>query len=183
VRISNRISVLLLCLAVSQAALSNGTIPPQSQIESQEQFQPQPKCQVEPPVLLSMPVAKSYVRKNSGEADIVISYRVAKTDKHQAFGFQYACPETVVNNQILFVFGYPYIPQFHMRNVFAALDIAFIDETGKIVDIQQMQPYADPRLEVLYSPKVKVKYAFEARAGYFKEKAIMVGDQLTSKRL
>jgi len=170
VRINNRIIVLLLCLAVSQSAFSKESL-------SSKQSQ----CQVAPSILLSMPIATAHVKAKDGEKETPISYRVAGTDKYQAFGFQYACPETINSNQILFVFDYSYIPQFHMRNVFAALDIAFIDKTGKIVNVQQMQPYNSSTERVLYSPKVKVKYALEAREGYFNEHGITVGDQLLFK--
>jgi len=183
-----RISKLVNLFAVLVAAALVACCQKPEQLQKQTSLPSQPqlsqlKCQVNPSVLFEMPVAKSYVHKNQGEPEILINYRVAKIGEHQAFGFQYACPETVKDNQILFVFASSFVPQFHMNNVFAPLDIAFIDETGKIVNIQQMQVYTDLGAQVLYSPNVKVKYALEAREGYFKELGIQVGDHLTSKRL
>ena len=41
---------------------------------------------------------------------------------------------------MLFVFEEAQIQSFWMRNTFIALDIAFIDANGKIIDIQRMVP-------------------------------------------
>jgi len=184
VRTSKLLNLFVLLLAATLVACCQKPESTQKKADQLSQLQnSEQQCQENPSVLLSMPVAKSYVHKKQGKPEILISYRIAKTSEHQAFGFQYACPATVKENQILFLFASSFVPQFHMNNVFAPLDIAFIDETGKIVSIQQMQVYTDSGAQALYSPNVKVKYALEARQGYFKELGIQVGDNLSSKRL
>jgi uncharacterized membrane protein (UPF0127 family) len=62
-----------------------------------------------------------------------------------------------------------------MRNTFVPLDIAFMDATGVIVDIQQMQPLDETRSYVSTFPAL---YAIEVNQGWFKRHGIEVGDRV-----
>jgi uncharacterized membrane protein (UPF0127 family) len=73
---------------------------------------------------------------------------------------------------MLFVFPISQIQSFWMRNTFIPLDIAFIDESGAIVDIQQMKPVDE---SVLYTSKAPALYALEVNAGWFEKHQIQVG--------
>jgi uncharacterized membrane protein (UPF0127 family) len=66
------------------------------------------------------------------------------------------------------------IGTFHMRNVRASLDIAFGKESGRIFSILRMHP--SPVTE--YGPMGTFRYAIEARAGFFNETGILVGNSL-----
>lgn len=134
------------------------------------------KCQIAPEILLKMPVKTGYLVSKKGKQ--IFQYRHAKTAQATQFGFQFACPETIQQTQILFEFRTSYTPRFHMQNVYAALDIAFIDENKIIVDIQTMQPYDQASPIVLYQPPQPVRFALEAHAGYFVSKKIVAGDKL-----
>jgi uncharacterized membrane protein (UPF0127 family) len=95
----------------------------------------------------------------------------ADTPPRQAGGFQCATPEEIQQHMILFDFGHEITSQFHMNNVPAALDIAFVKQDGRIFSILRMEP--GPRL---YGPMGAFRYALEARAGFFESQGIRQGD-------
>ncbi len=76
------------------------------------------------------------------------------------------------NQGMLFVFNLPQILSFWMRNTFISLDIAFISETGEIVDIQRMEPLDE---NVSYVSAKRALYALEVNAGWFEKNKILVG--------
>jgi uncharacterized membrane protein (UPF0127 family) len=98
------------------------------------------------------------------------------TNEHQA-GFQYISPEAIAKSLILFVFAEELITRFHMRNVEAPLDIAFIGSDGRILDIQEMQPDPGGSGSELrtYGPNQPFRYVLEAPAGFFKDHRISAG--------
>lgn len=111
-----------------------------------------------------------------GDRSLRMAVRVADDYRERAAGFQHICPETIDNTIIYFVFNRPRVPSFHMRNVKAPLDIAFIDRDGVIVDIQRMEPYVlGATRHQTYGPPGEVVAALEARAGYFKDQGIDEG--------
>ena len=85
------------------------------------------------------------------------------------------CPETIEQMKILFVFERSGRGAFHMHNVVAPLDIAFVADDGTIVDVQQMLPYADPAKPRYYAPGAPYRYALEARVGFFAEHGLAAG--------
>ena len=62
--------------------------------------------------------------------------------------------------------------QFHMNNVPAALDIAFIKADGRIFSILKM----DPSPTNLYGPMGTFRFALEARAGFYESQGIRQGE-------
>ena len=100
---------------------------------------------------------------------ILLQVRVADEGHEQAAGFQHICPQTIKSTAILFVFEHPRSPMFHMNNVHANLDIAFIDSEGKVADVQLMLEEFSTGKSKLYPSKVKAKYALEVRQGYFSD--------------
>ncbi|MDN3518535.1 DUF192 domain-containing protein [Aquisalimonas lutea] len=87
--------------------------------------------------------------------------RVAATGADRAAGMQHLCAEAVDATAILFVFERPRRPHFHMNNVHAPLDIAFIAPDGRIVEVHRMTPDQ----ETLTSPGEPVAAALEVAAG------------------
>ena len=79
------------------------------------------------------------------------------------------------NEGMLFVFNSTRVLSFWMRNTFIPLDIAFVTETGRIVDIQHMAPLDDTTSYVSSAPAL---YALEVNAGWFSENGIKVGGQV-----
>lgn len=112
-----------------------------------------------------------------GNESLSLTVRVADDPMERAGGFQHVCPDVILRTAIFFEFERPRRPSFHMHNVKAPLDIAFIDENGVIVDIQRMQPYAMGATQhPYYSPPGPVAAALETRAGYFGEHRVTEGD-------
>jgi uncharacterized membrane protein (UPF0127 family) len=108
---------------------------------------------------------------------IPVEARIAvRSEEHQA-GFQYISPEVIEKSLILFVFPETRSTRFHMRNVEAPLDIAFIDSEGSILDLQEMDPDPGSGGSGLrtYGPNKPFRYALEAHAGFFKEHHISAG--------
>lgn len=110
---------------------------------------------------------------------INVSVKIADTNATRAAGFQRVCASTIAATPILFLFDKPAVPSFHMNNVVAPIDIAFIDKNGAIESIQVMQPYSLLlKKKPLYSPKRPVIAALEARPGFYSDKGLKVGDIL-----
>jgi hypothetical protein len=73
---------------------------------------------------------------------------------------------------MLFVYEREEMLTFWMKNTRLPLSIAFIDKAGKIVDIQDMEPFS---LETHVSA-YPAKYALEMNRGWFAGEGIKVGD-------
>ena len=107
-----------------------------------------------------------------GSKTFAIRVKLADTGERQAGGFQCATREDIQRELILFDFGQEITTQFHMQNVPAALDIAFIKGDGRIFSILRM----DPSPTTLYGPMGSFRYALEARAGFFEGQGIRQGE-------
>jgi len=94
---------------------------------------------------------------------VTLRVKVADTPERQAAGFRCATPRDIQRHLILFDFGEEIWTQFHMRNVPAALDIAFAKAEGDIFAVLRMEPHPTR----LYGPPATFRYALEARAGFF----------------
>ena len=74
---------------------------------------------------------------------------------------------------MLFVFETSEVRSFWMQNTYVALDIAFLDASFAVVDIQQMEPLTtDP-----HESAVPAMFALEVRQGWFAEHGIRAGDR------
>src|SRR5262249_9575762 len=107
-----------------------------------------------------------------GARTVALRVRTADTPDRQAGGFQCATPEEIHRSLLLFDFGNEIITQFHMKNVPAPLDIAFIKADGRIFSILRMEPSPTQ----LYGPMGPFRYALEARAGFYQSQGIRQGE-------
>ena len=110
---------------------------------------------------------------------LYFSVKVADDTHERSAGFQHVCPEIVERIPILFVFSKPTQPWFHMRNVHAPLDIAFLDETGRITEIQHMAVYpSTPEKRDIqhYRPRAPISGALEAYLGFFESLGVTAGN-------
>lgn len=112
------------------------------------------------------------VSVQAGARSIALRVKAADTGERQAGGFQCATPEEIKRHLILFDFGREIVTQFHMQNVPAALDIAFVKEDGRIFAILKM----DPSPTEMYGPLGPFRYAIEAHAGFFASQGIRQGE-------
>lgn len=103
----------------------------------------------------------------------VLEFEVKVADEPDEWiaGFQNISRSVIEKTLILFVFPSETKAFFHMHNVEASLDIAFIKADGTIVEIMQMHPNSNK----LYSPKESFKYAIEAREGFFESIKVTAG--------
>jgi len=126
-------------------------------------------------------MAPATIEIRNERAEIVeLEVRVANNMTERAGGFQHLCPEVIRTTAILFVYMEPRLGRFHMRNVYAPLDIAFIADDGRIVEIQRMEaePPGLPVIPRTYGPARAFRFALEARAGFFASNDIGVGVSL-----
>ena len=104
-------------------------------------------------------------------ADTVVA-EVARTPDERAEGLMYRqeLPDGV---GMIFVFEDAQIRSFWMQNTYVALDIAYMDASFNVVDIQQMEPMTtDP-----HESAGPAMFALEVRKGWFAERGIRVGDR------
>jgi len=104
-------------------------------------------------------------------ADTVRS-ELARTPEEREEGLMFR--ETLEEGRgMLFVFPDSQIRSFWMRNTLIPLDIAYLDESLRIVDIQAM----DPQTDDAHPSARPAMFALEVPQGWFGKMGIEVGDQ------
>lgn len=83
------------------------------------------------------------------------------------------------NEGMLFVFEAPSPQCFWMKNTKIPLSIAFIDDTGSIVNIADMKPFD----ESSHCSAKEVRFALEMEQGWFAKRGLKAGSTLTSERV
>lgn len=76
-----------------------------------------------------------------------------------------------MNEGMVFVFSTPTGACMWMKNTLIPLSAAFIDEEGRIVNIEDMQPHSTES----HCAKKSVKYVLEMNQGWFRHKNIKPG--------
>lgn len=107
-----------------------------------------------------------------GERGLRVEY--ADSGEERSLGLMYR-RELCEDCGMLFKFDYDRIGSIWMKNTYLALDLAYIDSDGEIVDILQLQPHD---LTPVQSSKI-VLYALEMNQGWFAKQDIRVGDKVT----
>lgn len=102
-------------------------------------------------------------------ADTVL-VEVARTPDERAQGLMYR-QDVPDGTGMLFVFDDNELRSFWMENTYAPLDIAFLDPSFTVVDVQQMEPLTtDP-----HESAAPAMFALEVRKGWFAEHGVAVG--------
>ncbi|MEJ2744863.1 MAG: DUF192 domain-containing protein [bacterium] len=104
--------------------------------------------------------------------DKTILAECARGPKEQARGLMYR-RSLGENDGMLFVYDSPRMLSFWMKNTRIPLDIAFLDGSGKVVQIEKMQPYD---CITRHSSTQPVRYALEMNQGWFERNGVGVGD-------
>ncbi len=100
-----------------------------------------------------------------------IKVEVARTEKEKEKGLMFR--ERMGKDEgMLFVYERQDWLSFWMKNTPLPLSIAFIDKDGKIVDIQDMEPF----ILVTHISAHPATYALEMNRGWFAREDIKVGD-------
>lgn len=106
-------------------------------------------------------------------ADRSIGIEIAATPASRQCGLS-ARPTLAPDRGMLFVFPDAVRQPFWMHNTRVALSIAFIDDTGKILAITDMQPQS----RALHHPPSPYRYALEVTQGWFQRHGIEPGDHI-----
>ncbi len=112
-----------------------------------------------------IPVITLTINQYKVAAEVVATPERRATGLMNRFGLQ---PE----HGMVFVFDRPQPLGFWMRNTYVPLSIAFIDASGKIVNIEDMKPLDE---STIWSRGLSL-YALEMRQGWFAAKGIGPGD-------
>jgi len=81
------------------------------------------------------------------------------------------------NNGMLFVFDSKAYQPFWMYNTYLPLEIAFINDKGRIFQISEMSPHNTSSIK----SNAPCKYALEVNKGWFKDNGIQVGAQISGQ--
>lgn len=105
---------------------------------------------------------------------LVISAEMASTNEQRELGLMYR--QSLGPNQgMAFIFDFPARECMWMKNTLLPLSVAFIDETGAIVNIEDMQPQT---LTDHCSAK-PVLYALEMNLGWFARHGLKAGSKIS----
>jgi hypothetical protein len=103
----------------------------------------------------------------------IITAEVATTPQSRTIGMMFR-EKTAPNHGMLFVFEYKAQQCFWMRNTPLPLSIAFIEDDGTILQINDMTPKND----ALHCSQRPVRFALEMEQGWFARKGLAVGAKL-----
>jgi len=101
-----------------------------------------------------------------------VTVELARTPAEREQGLMYR-EELPAGRGMLFMFQDAQYRSFWMQNTFIALDIAYMDENLRIVDIQPMEP----QTEEGHPSAQPAMFALEVPQGWFAAQGIAVGDQ------
>lgn len=100
----------------------------------------------------------------------VIKAEVAATEDEREQGLMFR-EKMGPNEGMVFLFEAPAGVCMWMKNTLLALSVAFIDDSGKIINIEEMKPQTTES----HCAKKLVRYALEMNQGWFKQKNIKPG--------
>lgn len=117
---------------------------------------------------VSAQAASQTVRLSAGVH--LITAEVAADDPKRARGLMFR--ETLAaNHGMLFVFDNKSIQCMWMRNTLIPLSVAFLDDDGRIVNIEDMKPGT----EESHCARAPVRYALEMTQGWFAQRGLKPG--------
>jgi uncharacterized protein len=110
---------------------------------------------------------------NSAGERVEVPVEIAATDAERERGLM-GRTALAEDAGMLFVFDREQQLSFWMKDTLIPLSIAYINESGRIVDIQDMQPLD----ETPHPSAAPAKYALEVNQGFFVARGIQVGDKV-----
>ena len=118
------------------------------------------------------------IESKSTKTTIPIEVEPAVTAQEQERGFMNR-KEIPDGTGMIFVFKRDQKLRFWMKDTPHPLSIAFIDSTGRIREVYDMQPFSLDIIASTYS----VRYALEVAQGYFERAGINARDKLSTESL
>lgn len=113
------------------------------------------------------------VRMQLAVGEHSLDARVARTDEQRALGLMHRV-ELGPDEGMLFMCDEPALQNFWMKDTPVALSIAFLEEDGTIVHLDDLEPLS---LESC-SCERPVRYVLEVPRGWFAERGIRAGDRV-----
>ena len=83
------------------------------------------------------------------------------------------------DNAMFFIWEHKKKQCMWMRNTYIPLNVAYLDSSGKILEIYDMVPLSDESV----CSKKRVRYALEVNLNWFEDNTILVGDVLEISNL
>ena len=94
-----------------------------------------------------------------------------EASRHTGLMFRNALPE---DGGMIFVYASEEFWAMWMRNTQVPLSVAFIDRAGRIINVEDMQPFTDASHEAT----APARYALEMNHGWFQKRSIRRGDRV-----
>lgn len=131
-------------------------------------FEPAPS-----PAVSSHPEAATFrVRRlKVGQEELIVELACTPAERQQGLMFR---QELASDRGMLFVFERAQNLSFWMRNTLIPLSIAYIDESGIIVDIQDLEPLDETPVPAAQP----AQYALELNQGWFSQHDVQIGDAI-----
>lgn len=105
-----------------------------------------------------------------------IKAEVAQTDRQREIGLMHRT-SMGANEGMIFVFERAGVQCFWMKNTLLPLSVAFIDEDGTIVNLDEMKP----ETEDTHCSTKPVRHVLEMNKGWFSKRGIKPGMKLTGE--
>lgn len=124
--------------------------------------------------LLALPLAAEELPRVELTAGFYrIDAEVAANDAHRAQGLMHR-RSLPANQGMLFVFSQAARHCMWMRNTYLPLSVAFLDDEGRILNIEDMQPQTEENHCAAHA----ARYALEMNVGWFAGKGIKPGARI-----
>ena len=134
-------------------------------------------------LLLSLTINPTYAQQKFPVTELtagmfVIHAEVASTPAEREQGLMFR-KQLGQNEGMVFIFDSPATVCMWMKNTLIPLSVAFIDNDGKIINIEEMQAQTTNN----HCGKKLVRYALEMNQGWFKHKNIQPGSSIEGLEL
>lgn len=100
----------------------------------------------------------------------IIKAEVAANEAERQQGLMFR-EKMAANEGMVFIFDTPAAVCMWMKNTLLPLSVAFLDDEGKIINIEDMKP----KTTDTHCAKKQARYALEMNLGWFKQKNIKPG--------
>jgi len=124
-----------------------------------------------PPLARKMVASQEKTKKILKINDKTLTVEVADTAEKKMTGLMFR-KEMGKDEGMLFVFESPKKPAFWMKNTLLPLSLAYIDEKGIILQLEDLKP---EDLTPVFA-KERILYALEVNKGWFEKNEVKIGD-------
>jgi uncharacterized membrane protein (UPF0127 family) len=118
--------------------------------------------------------AMNPIRMQLAAGEHTIDARIARTREQRSLGLMHRT-ELEPNEGMLFICDEPAVQSFWMKDTPLALSIAFLDEDGTIVHLDDMEPHSLDSCRC----EQPVRHILEMPKGWFAERGIAPGTRVT----